>query len=221
MMVVTPLSHASSPAHASDVITVFQGLGRPVSLQNWTALNANLLPGGNLGPGAASCEYSNGNMADGYVLLNDNTTVGTKPTNGYSYPKFRTAGGRYVSMRHGLWEAASYQPNRLVLINMPVLKKHGMAATTAAWKNLIGFLTCEGSDGSRYASWGMMHTYFWGFDDASNVYGLIGRHISLVRTPDLNLVDAVWVANENNYASSSAVRTKINASAGPPIRADV
>ena len=105
-----------------------------------------LLPGGNLGPGPASCEYVNGNMDDGYVLLNDsNNPPGL--TNGYSYPKFRTAGGRYVSMRHGLWDAPTqYHPDRVVLINMPVLKKHGMAATTAAWKNLIGFQTCEDPD---------------------------------------------------------------------------
>ena len=99
----TPANAQDQNQSLADVITVFQGMGRPVSLQDWTALNANLLPGGNLGPEPASCEYSNGNMDDGYVLLNDNTP-GVKPINGYSYPKFRTAGGRYVSMRHGLWD---------------------------------------------------------------------------------------------------------------------
>ena len=157
----TPANAQDQNQSLADVITVFQGLGRPVSLQNWTALNANLLPGGDLGPGPASCEYANGNLDDGYVLLNDNTP-GVRPTNGYSYPKFQTAGGRYVSMRHGLWDGSSYQPDRVVLINMPVLKKHCMAATTAAWKNLVGFQTCEDPDGSRFESWDMMHTYFWG-----------------------------------------------------------
>jgi hypothetical protein len=189
----------------ADVITVFQNLGRPVSLQDWTALNNNLLPGGNLGSGPASCEYANGNLADGYVLLNDNTS-GVKPTNGYSYPKFQTAGGRYVSMRHGLWNGSSYQPERVVLINMPVLKKHCMAATTSAWKNFIGFQTVMGYEGSRFESWDAMHAFYWGYNDESNVYGLIGRHLSLIRKPDLNLVDGVWVANDNNYDSASAVR---------------
>jgi hypothetical protein len=215
----TPANAQDQNQSLADVITVFQGMGRPVSLQDWTALNANLLPGGDLGPGPASCEYSNGNMTDGYVLLNDNAS-GVKPTNGYSYPKFRTAEGRYVSMRHGLWDGSSYQPDRLVLINMPVLKKHCMAAATAAWKNLIGFQTCEDPDGSRFASWDVMHTYFWGFEDASNVYGLIGRHISLVRLPDLNLVDAVWVANDNNYASASAVRWNVVLASRDPFALD-
>lgn len=203
----------------NDVITVFQGLGRPVSLQNWTALNANLLPGGDLGPGPASCEYINHNMDDAYVLLNDNTP-GVGVINGYSYPKFRTAGGRYVSMRHGLWDGLAYQPGRVVLINMPVLKKHCMAATTAAWKNLIGFQTVIGYDGSRFPSWDTMHTYFWGLSDASNVYGLIGRLISLVRVPDLNIVDAVWVANDNNYDSSSAVRCNVVLGSRDPFAVD-
>ena len=99
----TPANAQDQNQTLNDVITVFQGLGRPVSLQDWTALNANLLPGGNYGTGPATSEYSHGNMADGYVLLNDNTS-GDKPANGYSYPKFQTVGGRYISMRHGLWE---------------------------------------------------------------------------------------------------------------------
>jgi hypothetical protein len=216
----TPANAQDQNQSLADVIAVFQGMGRPVSLQNWTALNANLLPGGDLGPGPASCEYASGNMADGYVLLND-ITPGVKPTNGYSYPKFRTAGGRYVSMRHGLWESSSYHPDRVVLINMPVLKKHGMAATTAAWKNFVGFQTVIGyEDGSRFENWDAMHSYFWGFNDESNIYGLIGRHISLVRTPDLNLVDAVWVANDNNYDSASAVRWNVVLGSRDPFAVD-
>lgn len=215
----TPANAQDQNQSLADVITVFQDMGRPVSLQDWTALNANLLPGGNLGPGPASCEYINHNMDDGYVLLNDNTP-GVEPLNGYSYPKFRTAAGRYVSMRHGLWDGSAYHPDRVVLINMPVLKKHGMAATTAAWKNLIGFQTCEDPDELRFSGWDPMHTYFWGFNDESNIYGLIGRHISLIRTPDLNLVDAVWVANENNYASGSAVRLNVVIASRDPFAVD-
>ena len=124
-------------------------------------------------------------------------------------------------MRHGLWDGESYQPDRMVLINMPVLKKHGMAGTTAAWKNFVGFQTVMGyADRSRFDGWDAMHTYFWGFNDESNVYGLIGRLISLIRTPDLNLVDAVWVANENNYDSSSAARCNVVLASRDPFAVD-
>lgn len=215
----TPANAQDQNQSLADVINVFQGLGRPVSIQDWTELNTALLPGGDLGPGPASCEYSHGNMADGYVLLNDNDNP-PGLTNGYSYPKFQTAGGLYVSMRHGLWDGLSYQPDRVILINMPVLKKHCMAATTAAWKNLVGFQTIYG-DG-RFGDWNMMHTFFWGFNnpDPPNPYGLIGRHISLVRTPDMNIVDAVWVANDNNYDSGSAVRWNVVLGSRDPFAVD-
>jgi hypothetical protein len=222
---ITPANAQDQNQSLADLITVFQDLGRPVSLQNWTALNAHLLPGGNLGLGPASCEYINGNLADGYVLLNDNTS-GLELTNGYSYPKFRTAAGRYISMRHGLWDGLAYHPDRVVLINMPVLKKHCMASTTAAWKNLIGFQTCEDPGGNRFGSDDMMHTYYWGYETGPehgtelNVYGLIGRHISLVRAPDFNLIDAVWVADENNYGSSSAVRCNVLLCSRDPFAVD-
>ena len=54
----------------------------------------------------------------------------------------------------------------------------------------------------------------------SNVYGLIGRHISLIRIPDLNLVDAVWVANDNNYDSASAVRCNVVLASRDPFAVD-
>jgi len=215
----TPSNAQGKNQTLADVLKVFHGMGRPVSLQNWTHLNANLLPGGNMSAGPADCEYSKGNMEDGYVLLND-PTPGLSISNGYSYPKFRSAGGRYVSMRHGVWDGASYKPGGLVLINMPVLKKHCMAAATAAWKNLIGFVTNEDPTSSRFHSWDEMHSYFWGYNDSSNVYGLIGRQMSLVRAPDLNILDAVWVATDNNYDSASAIRCNIVLGSRDPFALD-
>lgn len=201
----TPSNAQDQDQTLDNVISVFRSLAHPVSLQNWTNLNSSLLPGGDLSSSPASCEYSNGNMEDAYVLLND-SAPGVSLDNGYSYPKFRTSEGRYISMRHGLWDGTAYQPDRLVFINMPVLKKHCMAGTTAAWKNFIGFVNCDGMGGGRFESWDAMHTWFWGMGDESNTYGLIGRQISLIRPPDLNIIDAIWVANISNYDSNSAVR---------------
>jgi hypothetical protein len=211
----------------ADVITVFQGLKWPVSLQDWTTLNSYLLPGGNFSSSIpADNEYAKGNMDDGYVLLNDNTYDGARPVNGYSYPKFRTAGDRYISMRHGLWNGSSYESDRVVLINMPILKKHCMAYATSAWKNLVGFLTIADPEDPvthqhpRFGNWDNMHSYFWGYQNYTNVYGLIGRQISLIRKPDLNIVDAIWVANENNYGSSTAVRCNAILSSHDPFAVD-
>jgi hypothetical protein len=222
----TPSNAQDQYQTLANVITVFQGLGKPVSLMDWSTLNSYLLPGGNLSSTPASTEYSMGNMDDGYVLLNDNTTSGDKPTNGYSYPKFQTAGGRYISMRHGLWDGSAYHSDRLVLINMPVLKKHCMAYTTSAWKNLVGFLTIADTD-SRFGAldpdvtaWDNMHRYFWGYQIYTNIYGLLGRQISLIRKPDLNIVDAIWVATENNYGSSTAVRCNVILGSCDPFAVD-
>ena len=60
---------------------------------------------------------------------------------------------------------------------------------------------------------------FGDIDDESNLYGLIGRQISLIRKPDLNLVDAVWVANESNY-DGSAVRVNVVLASRDPFAVD-
>ena len=49
---------------------------------------------------------------------------------------------------------------------------------------------------------------------------MIGRHISLIRKPDLNLVDAIWVANDNNYDSASAVRCNVVLGSRDPFAVD-
>ena len=41
----TPANAQDQNQSLADVITVFQGLGRPVSLQDWTALNDHLTSG--------------------------------------------------------------------------------------------------------------------------------------------------------------------------------
>ena len=48
-----------------------------------------------------------------------------------------------------------------------------------------------------------------------NPYGLIGRQISLIRRPDLNIVDAVWVANESNYYGAAERLNVVLASRDP------
>ena len=211
----------------ADVITVFQGLERRVSLQNWTLLNDHLLPGGDLASEPASSEYANGNMDDGYVLLND-VPYRWRQTHRRLFLSEIPDGPRTLHQHalRALGSGLAYHPDRVVLINLPVLKKHCMASATAAWKNLIGFQTIYG-DG-RFGSvdqWDMMHTYYWGYRTGPegqpelNPYGLIGRQISLIRKPDLNLVDAIWVANESNNGGS-AVRCNVVLASRDPFAVD-
>ncbi|MBN1888430.1 MAG: DUF362 domain-containing protein [Thermoflexales bacterium] len=182
-----------------DVVNAFHGLGYPVSLFSWDDLNSSTISGGDVdGSGYPAGEYANGNTQDAYILLEDSEGSGTDEL---SYPKFQTTTGISISMRYGVWDGSSYDSERLTFINLPVLKGHGMAGVTGAWKNLVGFVTIAGSE-SRYGSWNLMHDFFWGYTgEANKDYGLLGREMARVRTPDLNIVDAIWIAYVNWYGS--------------------
>lgn len=199
-----------------DVISAYKSLGYPVSRYDWTSLNDSAISGGSVGDsGYPVGEYARSNPADAYILLEDPAGSGADEL---SYPKFQTEGGAYVSMRYGLWNGSSYEPDRLTFINLPVLKRHGMAGATAAWKNLIGFVSIGGHD-QRYGSWDEMHRFFWGYGassgDPNYGYGLLGREIALVRAPDLNIVDAIWVGYQDNTSGRASRQNVLLASIDP------
>ncbi len=210
---ITPANAQEQAQSYRDVVDAFQTLGYPVSLFTWDDLNDHLISGGDVGAGGYPAgEYAHGNTNDAYILLEDPAGTGRDEL---SYPKFRTAGGSYVSMRYGVWDGSSYDADRLTFINVPVLKKHGMAASTIAWKNLIGFVTTSDTD-RRYGDWNDMHDYYWGYtQDADPDYGLIGREMALVRTPDLNVVDAIWVAIDSNTGGNAVRQDVLLASTDP------
>jgi hypothetical protein len=212
----TPANSQDRNQSYQDVVAAFQGLGYSVSLSNWSALNTYLINGGDVGAGGyPTGEYATGNNTDAYILLEDPAGSGT---NELSYPKFRTTGGTYVSMRYGVWNGSGYDADRLTVINMPVLKRHGMAGATIAWKNLIGFVTTFDTD-SRYGDWDSMHDFYWGYTGGANSnYGLVGRQMALIRSPDLNVVDAIWVADDNY--DGDATRQNILLACSDPFAVD-
>ena len=201
--VQTPANSQDQNQSFQDVIDVFQGLGHPVYLYRWDGLDSSIISGGNVNAsGYPVGEYANGDNNDHYILLEDPAGPGTDEL---SYPKFQThTGGEYVSMRYGIWDGSSYDADKLTLINMPVLKGHGMAGATIAWKNLIGLVTIR-NHADRYGtygdqnSWNVMHNFYWGYRIGPDPdYGLIGRHLAFIGAPDLNIVDAIWVAANNS-----------------------
>jgi hypothetical protein len=202
-----------------DVVDAFVSLGYPVSLFSWDGLNGNLISGGSVGAaGYPTGEYAKGNTSNAYILLEDPAGSGT---NELSYPKFRTSRGTYVSMRYGIWNGSSYNADRLTFINLPDLKVHVMAGATIAWKNYIGFLTI-GDHGSRFNygssgdSWNDMHGFFWGWEGYGDTdYGGIGRQLAFIRTADLNIVDAIWVATDANYYGEAVRQDVLLASRDP------
>jgi hypothetical protein len=215
---VTPANSEFQGQSFKDVVTAFQSKGYPVSLYDWTNLNNSRINGGSLNnSGYPNGEYIKGNLNDGYVMIDD---PNAPATNELSYPKFKTAKGNYISMRYGVWNGSSYEKDRLTFINMPVLKRHGMAGATISWKNLIGFITAEGYSENRFGSYDEMHNYFWGYTGGQEKnYGLLGKEIALIRAPDLNLVDAIWVPFENNF-TGNAVRENILLASSDPFAGD-
>lgn len=213
---ITPANAEDQNQSFQDVVAAFQGQGHNVTTSTWDYLNDTLLAGSTVGGGLPPGEYANGNSTDGYILLEDPAAGGS---NELSYPKFRTAGGHDLSLLYGVWGGATYDPDRLTLINMPVLKVHGMAGATIAWKNLIGFVTIA-DEGGRFGDWDEMHDFFWGYTgNSAPSYGLIGRQLARVRAPDLHLVDAIWVANQDN-TSGGAIRCDVLLASSDPFAVD-
>jgi len=120
-------------------------------------------------------EYDQGSVDDGYVLEEL-----AEPSTGirFSYPKFRTKLGRYVSLRRGMWDPASatYSNDRLTLINFPVLKTHGGAGVTACIKHYMGVVSQSMIDN---------HPFIWN--------GGLAAEMAHVRFPTLNILDAIYV----------------------------
>lgn len=129
-------------------------------------------------------EYSDGDTADGYVLYD-----AADPETGIyvSYPKFRTQFGTYISFRKGIWTGIEYE-KRLKVINMPVLKSHGMYGVTASLKHYMGVQSEKDYGGLANGH-------------ASVATGGMGTLMVETGLPTLNIIDAIWI-NANPPPSS-------------------
>ena len=86
-----------------------------------------------------------------------------------------------------LWNGNIYEPNRLKVINFPVMKAHDMAGATLALINYIVFLTITNPD-PLFTDWDGMHGYFRGYQDQHVGYGLLARQIVQVHGAVLDLI---------------------------------
>jgi hypothetical protein len=147
------------------VVNDFAAEGWRVSTSLWDNIRQN--PVG---------EYASGDLNDGYVLATE-----ADPQTGIrvSYPKFRTVAGTYLSYKEGVWDADSgvYDRQRLVVINVPVLKTHSIYGVTAAVKNHMGVVT-QGLLTDSHNSVGE---------------GGLGSVLAEVRMPDLTILDCIWI----------------------------
>ena len=125
-------------------------------------------------------EYSEGDLEDGYIVA-----TSPNPRTGalVAYPKFCTTFGTLVSFKLGIWdtEEASYNSDRLKVINVPVLKNHRVYGVTACVKHYMGVTSDK-----LTAQLGAQAHYTVG-------EGGMGTEMAETRVPILNVLDAIWV----------------------------
>ena len=116
-----------------------------------------------------------------FIGKNDHETEGYRIFENISYPCFNSPSGRRIELRQGIWNGRGYDKN-LKLINIPVLKHHdiGGSEITASLKNFYGVLSMRDGQAPFRHYKGMGET--------------CGKMICSVRTPVLNILDAIWVS---------------------------
>lgn len=150
---------------AFDVVSYFAALGRPVSAFSWDTIRSTSV-----------AEFDQADLRNGYVVGPYLGDVQGR----VSYPKFRTTGGRYVSLKYGLWNPAggTYDDTRLTFLTLPVLKCHGAVyGVTACTKIHVGTMTTALSTSTHSAV----------------RYGMLGKFLGEVRMPDLNILDCIYI----------------------------
>ncbi len=177
---------------AQDVINAFAARGEKVSGVLWDDFTAVRVG-----------EFSTGDMADGFVVEDEIRPTGLE----ISYAKFTTAFGTRVSFREGVWNGSSYDPARLKVINMPVLKSHGLYQVTGAVKSYMGTTSDKLTDRRAHNSIGA---------------GGMGTQMAHTRFPALNIIDMIWTGPERGpgVPFARAVETQRIAASVDPVALD-
>jgi hypothetical protein len=138
---------------------------------------------------------------------NEHADQGYRTFENVSYPCFTTAGNHRVELMEGIWQGNGYNQN-LKLINVPVLKIHGGSEITASLKHFYGVLSmADGVDSGRHYTQ-LGHT--------------CGKMAALVRTPILNIIDAIWVshASLSGYPAITTFRANQILASQDPVALD-
>lgn len=148
-----------------DVVDDFAAEGFNISTYLWDSIRSESVG-----------EYFDGDSTSGYVVTPD---YDPETLIKVSYPKFQTSLGTYVSYKYGIWSPSSqsFDGDKLVVLNVPVLKTHRIYAVTASVKNHMGVITTDLDTDSHE-----------GVDR-----GGMGSVLAEVRLPDLSILDCIWV----------------------------
>lgn len=142
-----------------------------------------------------------------FIDGSDKITNGYRKKSGISYPCFTTLMDHRIELKEGIWTGSEYA-DKIKLINLPVLKTHAGTGMTGALKHTYGILSmADGSSGVRhYSESGSQCGKMWG----------------LVRAPDLNIVDCIWVSHESlsGYPASTTYRSNTLLAGIDPVALD-
>ncbi|UCE82014.1 MAG: DUF362 domain-containing protein [Deltaproteobacteria bacterium] len=142
-----------------------------------------------------------------FISDSDHLTDGYRKVDSVSYPCFTSDGGHRIEVREGIWNGAGYDQN-LKLINVPVLKTHGGTGITGVLKHSYGILSmADGYSGVRhYSESGTQCGKMW----------------VLVRPPDLNILDCIWVSQESlsGYPPETTYRKDTLLAGSDPVAMD-
>jgi hypothetical protein len=143
-----------------------------------------------------------------FIGTGDHTTNGYRKTSDVSYPCFTSAGGNRIELREGVWENGAYNRSKLKLINVPVLKDHGGTGITGVLKHVYGILSMS-DDQSGIRHYSQSGTQ-------------CGKMWNLVRSPDLNILDCIWVSFESltGYPAETTCRTNTLLAGIDPVALD-
>jgi hypothetical protein len=144
-----------------------------------------------------------------FIDGNDHLTNGYRRYENVSYPCFTTPGGHRVELREGLWQGSSHDQN-LKLINVPVLKHHdtGGSEITASLKHLYGVVSMADGQSSFRHYTGLGET--------------CGKMMLSVRTPVLNIIDAIWISHSSlaGYPATTTHRSNQVLASQDPVALD-
>jgi hypothetical protein len=144
-----------------------------------------------------------------FISGTDHVTEGYRKFENVSYPCFNTAGGHRIELKRGIWRDGAYS-QKLKLINVPVLKHHDQNGSqiTASLKHFYGVVSM--SDG---------HAPFRHYGGLGQT---CGKMVLSVRTPVLNIVDAIWVSYTSirGYPASATFRANQIMASQDPVALD-
>jgi hypothetical protein len=144
-----------------------------------------------------------------FIAADDHHTDGYRKYEDVSYPCFTTARGTRIELKEGIWRGDGFDQN-LKLINVPVLKHHdtGGSEITASLKHLYGVLSM--SDGQST------------FRHYSGLGNTCGKMMVSIRTPVLNIIDAIWVSHLSikGYPADTTFRANMLLASQDPVALD-